>query len=221
VPVLVDNTFATPVLQNPAAHGAALVLHSATKYLGGHGDVVGGVVCCSEEWARRLRRVRALTGGIMHPLAAYLVHRGLPTLPFRVLAAQERAQVLAERLAGHPTVTRVLYPGLPGADPAEVLGRQQRGPGAMLAFEVAGGIEAAARVLEAVRLVTPAVSLGSTDTLIEHPAGLTHRLVDEQVREAAGITPGLLRLSVGLEDADDLWTDLAAALGRAALTTAA
>jgi methionine-gamma-lyase len=219
--VLVDNTFATPVLQNPAAHGAALVLHSATKYLGGHGDVVGGVVCCSEDWARRLRRVRILTGGIMHPLAAYLLHRGLPTLPFRVLAAQERAAALAERLAGHQAVTRVLYPGLPGGDPAGLVGRQQRGPGAIISFEVAGGVEAAARVMDAVRLITPAVSLGSTDTLIEHPAGLTHRLVDPDALEAAGITPGLLRVSVGLEDAGDLWTDLSAALGRAVLTSAA
>jgi methionine-gamma-lyase len=219
--VLVDNTFATPVLQNPAAHGAALVLHSATKYLGGHGDVVGGVVCCPEDWARRLRQVRILTGGIMHPLAAYLLHRGLPTLPFRVQAAQERAAVLAERLTAHPAVTRVLYPGLPGGDPAGLIGRQQRGPGAILSFEVAGGIEAAARVMGAVRLITPAVSLGSTDTLIQHPAGLTHRLVDPDALDAAGITPGLLRVSVGLEDADDLWADLSAALGRAVLTSAA
>jgi len=221
VPVLVDNTFATPVLQNPAAHGATLVLHSVTKYLGGHGDVIGGIVCGSEEWACRLRRVRSATGGILHPLAAFLAHRGLPTLPLRVQAAQERAQLLAERLAGHRAVTRVLYPGLPGGDPSGLLGRQQRGPGAMLAFEVAGGFDAAARVLESVRLITPAVSLGTTDTLIEHPAGLTHRGVGPEALEAAGITPGLLRLSVGVEDAGDLWDDLAAALGRAALTTAA
>ncbi len=220
VPVLVDNTFATPVLQRPASLGAALVLHSATKYLGGHGDVVGGVVCCSEEWAQRLRRVRALTGGIMHPLAGYLLHRGLPTLSFRVLAAQERAQVLAGRLAEHPAVTRVLYPGLEGGDPTGLLGRQQDGPGAILSFEV-DGLDAAARVMGAVRLITPAVSLGSTDTLIQHPAGLTHRLVDPAAREAAGITPGLLRLSVGLECAEDLWADLSAALGRSALSSAA
>lgn len=212
VAVLVDNTFATPVLQNPARHGATLVVHSATKYLGGHGDVVGGVVATSETWARRLRRVRILTGALMHPLAAYLLLRGLPTLPMRVHAAQERATVLAARLGAHPAVTRVFYPGLPGADPHGLLGTQMSGPGAMLAFEVAGGHDAAARVMRAVRLVTPAVSLGSTDSLIEHPAGLTHRLVDPAVRIAAGITPGLLRLSVGLEDADDLWLDLERAL---------
>jgi methionine-gamma-lyase len=212
VPVLVDNTFATPILQNPAAHGAALVLHSATKYLGGHGDVVGGVVATTEEWARRLRRVRILTGAIMHPLAAYFLHRGLPTLPLRVEAAQERAAVLAGRLAQHQLVARVLYPGAPGADPEGLLGRQLRGPGAMLSFDVVGGHDAAARVMRAVRLITPAVSLGSTDTLIEHPAGLTHRFVEPEALRNSGVTPGLLRLSVGLEDVDDLWADLAQAL---------
>jgi methionine-gamma-lyase len=212
VPVLVDNTFATPVLQNPARHGAQLVLHSATKFLGGHGDVVGGVVAANEEWAARLRQVRILTGGVLHPFAAYLLHRSLPTLPFRVLEAQQRAAVLAERLAVHPAVTRVLYPR---AD-----GRQLRGPGAVLSFEVRGGRRAAALVMASLRLVTPAVSLGSTDTLIQHPAGLTHRLVDDEAKAAAGITDGLLRLSVGLEDVDDLWADLSAALART-LTAAA
>jgi methionine-gamma-lyase len=204
VPVLVDNTFATPVLQNPARHGAALVLHSATKFLGGHGDVVAGIVATTAEWAARLRQVRIVTGAVLHPFAAYLLHRSLPTLPFRVREAQERAGVLAERLAGHPAVTRVLYPRPDG--------NQLRGPGAVLSFEVAGGHRAAATVMAAVRLITPAVSLGSTDTLIQHPAGLTHRLVDRETRAAAGITDGLLRLSVGLEDPDDLWADLSVAL---------
>jgi methionine-gamma-lyase len=221
VPVLVDNTFATPVLQTPVRHGAALVVHSATKYLGGHGDVVGGVVATSDAWARRLRRVRILTGALMHPFAAYLLLRGLPTLPMRVEAAEERAALLAARLAGHPAVTRVFYPGLPGADPGGLLGPQMAGPGAMLAFEVAGGHDAAARLMRAVRLVTPAVSLGATDSLIEHPAGLTHRLVDPQARLAAGITPGLLRLSVGLEDPTDLWADLEQALAAAGRQLAA
>lgn len=204
VPVLVDNTFATPVLQNPARFGAALVLHSATKFLGGHGDVMGGVVACDEAWATRLRQVRIATGGLLHPLAAYLTLRSLPTLPLRVRAAQAHAQVLAERLSAHPRVRRVLYP--------EANGSQLRGPGAVLAFEVAGGFAAAAAVMESVCLITPAVSLGSTDTLIEHPAGLTHACVDDETKAAAGITDGLLRLSVGLEDADDLWRDLERAL---------
>jgi methionine-gamma-lyase len=221
IPVLVDNTFATPVLQRPARHGASLVVHSATKYLGGHGDVVGGVVATSEAWARRLRRVRILTGALMHPLAAYLLLRGLPTLPMRLEAAQERAGALAARLSTHPSVTRVFYPGLPDSDPGSLIGAQMAGPGAMLSFEVAGGHDAAARLMRAVCLVTPAVSLGSTDTLIEHPAGLTHRLVDPEARLAAGITPGLLRLSVGLEDVEDLWADLEQALATASRRLAA
>ena len=221
VPVLVDNTFATPILQNPAAHGAALVLHSATKYIGGHGDVVGGVVATSEEWARRLRQVRIVTGAILHPLAGYLLLRGLPTLPFRVREAQTRAQVIAERLAAHPSVARVMYPGLPDGDPCGLLGTQMRGPGAIVSFELAGGHDAAARLLRSLRLITPAVSLGSTDSLIQHPAALTHRLVDPAAREQNGITPGLLRLSVGLEHADDLWADLTAALAQPAVASAA
>jgi len=150
--------------------------------------------------------VRILTGALLHPLAAYLLHRSLPTLPFRVREAQERARVLAGLLAEHPAVERVLYP--------EADGIQLRGPGAVLAFEVAGGQASAATVMESVRLVTPAVSLGSTDSLIQHPAGLTHRLVDPAAREAAGVTDGLLRLSVGLEDVHDLWLDLSGALDR-------
>ena len=209
VPVLVDNTFATPILQNPARHGAALTLHSATKFLGGHGDVIAGAVACDAGWATSLRQIRILTGALLHPLAAYLLHRSLPTLPFRVREAQERARVLAGLLAGHPAVERVLYP--------EADGVQLRGPGAVLAFEVTGGRDAAATVMRSVALVTPAVSLGSTDTLIEHPAGLTHRLVDPAAREAAGITEGLLRLSVGLEDVHDLWNDLSGALDRVEL----
>lgn len=207
VPVLVDNTFATPVLQNPALHGAAYVLHSATKFLGGHGDVIAGVVATSCARAARLRQVRILTGALLHPFAAFLLHRSLPTLPVRVRAAQATAGVLAERLTRHPSVVRVLYP--------EADGRQLRGPGAILSFEVSGGFDAAAAVMQALELVTPAVSLGSTDTLIQHPAGLTHRLVDEAVKAELGITDGLLRLSVGLEDADDLWGDLAHALAAA------
>ena len=213
VPVLVDNTFATPILQNPAAHGAEYVLHSATKFLGGHGDVIAGVVATSEARAKGLRQVRILTGAVLHPMAAYLLHRSLPTLPLRVHAAQRTASVLARRLATNGLVERVLYP--------EADGVQLRGPGAVLSFEVSGGLEIAARVMSAVRLVTPAVSLGSTDTLIQHPAALTHRLVDPVAKAELGITDGLLRLSVGLEDAEDLWTDLTHALAAARVRAAA
>jgi methionine-gamma-lyase len=212
-PVLVDNTFATPVLQNPARFGAQLVLHSATKFLGGHGDVVAGVVATDGDWAARLRQVRILTGALLHPFAAYLLHRSLPTLRVRVLGAQERAVELAARLSTHSGVTRLLYPSADGV--------QLRGPGAVLSFEIRGGLPEASRLLGALRVITPAVSLGSTDSLIQHPAGLTHHLVDPAAKAAAGITDGLLRLSVGLEDVEDLWSDLSGALAAAAISEAA
>ncbi len=212
VPVVVDSTFATPILQRPLELGAALSLHSATKFIGGHGDVVAGIVATSEAWAHRLRQVRIATGAILHPLAAFLLHRGLPTLPMRVRRAQETAGELARRLAVHPAVAAVHYPGLPGQDPEGILKRQMKGPGAILAFELAGGHEAARHLLGALNLLTCAVSLGSTDTLIEHPAGLTHRLVEPHRRAECGISEGLLRVSVGLEDVEDLWADLEPAL---------
>jgi len=208
VPVVVDSTFATPVLQRPLELGATLVLHSATKFIGGHGDVVAGVVAGGDAWARRLRQVRIATGAILHPMAAFLLHRGLPTLPMRVERAQATASELARRLAAHRTVSRVRYPGLAGEDPTGIVGRQMKGPGAILAFEVATGHEGARRLLQAVQTITSAVSLGSTDTLIQHPAGLTHRLVDPECKRHCGISEGLLRLSVGLESVDDLWADL-------------
>lgn len=207
VPVLVDNTFATPILQNPLDHGAALSLHSATKYLGGHGDVMGGVIACSEAHAARLRPIRAITGAILHPLAAYLLHRGLTTLPLRVRAQQESARTIAQWLNQHPAVTEVFYPGLRD-DPAGVLGGQMSGPGAMLAIRLAGGGAAAEAVTGAVRIFTHAVSLGGVDSLIENPAALTHRPVAGDAKPDAGI----LRLSIGLEDAADLIADLEQAL---------
>ncbi|MGX5695067.1 trans-sulfuration enzyme family protein [Agromyces soli] len=215
VPLLVDNTFATPVLQRPIEHGARLVLHSATKYLGGHGDVMGGVVAGDREWVERLRRVRALTGGLLHPFAAYLLHRGLRTLPLRVRAQQQTAQLLAERLEGHPALTAVHYPGLPGGDPQGLIGRQQSGGGSIIALELAGGFGAAARFTESCELVTHAVSLGGVDSLVQHPASLTHRPVAGEAKPAAGI----VRLSIGLEHVDDLTADLERALDLAALET--
>ncbi|MFF0145105.1 cystathionine gamma-synthase [Amycolatopsis sulphurea] len=194
VPVLADNTFATPVLQRPGQHGAQLVLHSATKFLGGHGDVMGGVVACGAEEAARLRGLRFATGGVLHPLAGYLLLRGLSTLPLRVKAASATAAGLVERLATHPAVHAVHYPKLGGP---------------LVSFAVTGDPHA---VIGAVRLITPAVSLGSVDTLIQHPASLTHRMVAEDDRTGSGITGGLLRLSVGLEDIEDLWLDLDQAL---------
>ena len=215
VPVLVDNTFATPVLQRPLAHGATLVVHSATKFLGGHGDIMGGVVATHEEWAHRLRQVRILTGAVLYPMAGYMLHRGLQTLPVRVERAQATAQWLASRLADHPAMKNVLYPGLATGDPQRLVGRQMKGPGSLISFEVEGGYEVAARITKEVRMLTPAVSLGSVDSLIEHPAGLTHRTVDPEIRRQFGITDGLLRISVGLEAPEDLWEDLEGAIERA------
>lgn len=213
VPVAVDSTFATPVLQRPIELGATYVWHSATKFLGGHGDVIAGVICCDEARAAPLRTMRAATGALLHPLAAYLLHRGLPTLKLRVEAAQANAQVLAQRLAEHPAVAKVHYPGLADAPNAHLVGAQMSGPGSLMAFEMRGGHDAAAQVMAKVQVMTSAVSLGSVDTLIQHPAGLTHRMVPDDVKLATGITPGLLRLSVGIEDVEDLWDDLVQAMG--------
>jgi cystathionine beta-lyase/cystathionine gamma-synthase len=145
-------------------------------------------------------------------MAAYTLHRGLQTLSVRVRAAQTNARVLARRLQEHPAVKRVLYPGIPGCDPRGVVGRQMSGPGSMIALDLKDGYEGASGLMANVRLITPAVSLGSCDTLIQHPAGLTHRIVDAAAREDGGIGPGLVRISVGIEDVEDLWEDLELAL---------
>lgn len=210
VPVMVDATFATPVLLRPLAHGATLVMHSATKALSGHGDVLAGVVSSNDqEWIRGLRQIRLLTGSVLHPMAAFLLHRGLQTLPVRVRAAQANAQVIASRLAEHPLVAKVYYPGLPGGDTHGVMPKQMHGPGGVLAFElVTEHPDAPAQFMAALKLIVPAVSLGSTDTLIQHPASLTHRVVDSSVRAEHGISAQLMRMSIGIEQVDDLWNDM-------------
>ncbi|GLX01416.1 aminotransferase class I/II-fold pyridoxal phosphate-dependent enzyme [Microtetraspora sp. NBRC 16547] len=207
VPVLVDNTFATPILQNPVDFGASMVLHSATKYLGGHGDVIAGVIACDQEQAAALRRVRAITGALLHPLGAYLLHRGLATLPIRVRAQQANAQRIAAWLSTHPSVSRVHYPGI-AEDPRGLLNRQMKGTGAMISIDLRGGLEQARHLTSAVRLFTHAVSLGGVDSLIQHPASLTHRPVTPDARPS----DGLVRLSIGLEDHEDLMADLDQAL---------
>lgn len=208
VPVLVDNTFATPVLQQPARHGARIVLHSATKFLGGHGDLMGGVVAADDEWLHKIRPVRALTGALLYPLAGYQFHRGLQTLPVRVRAQQESAARLAVWLDAHPVIERVYYPGLPGQDPQGLIGRQMAGPGSIVAFEPRGGGAAAESLVTRLRLITHAVSLGGVDTLIQDPHALTHRFVEDTARPDAAV----LRISVGLEHLDDLTADLDQAL---------
>lgn len=211
VPVLVDNTFATPILQNPIELGATMSLHSATKYIGGHGDAMGGVIACSEGTAASLRRVRAITGALLHPQGAYLLHRGLATLPVRVRAQQENARRVAAWLGNHPAVEKVYFPGSDG-DSRGLLQHQMRGPGAMVSVTLRGGFEAANRLTSGVRMFTHAVSLGGVDSLIQHPAALTHRPVAPEARPSAN----LVRLSIGLESVADLLADLDQALAPAA-----
>lgn len=215
VPVLVDNTFATPLLQNPLDLGAAMSLHSATKYIGGHGDVIAGVIACSEQTAEALRRVRAITGAVLHPLGAYLLHRGLATLPVRLHAQQENARSVVARLQDNPAIAQVLYPEL--SDARGLVGRQMRGGGAMIAIRLAGGYAAAEALTGAVRLFTHAVSLGGVDSLIQHPAALTHRPVAPEARPGADV----VRLSIGLENPADLLADLEQALAKASATASA
>jgi len=169
-------------------------------------------VCCNEKHAATLRQVRAATGGLLHPLGAYLLHRGLPTLQLRVERAQANAQILAQRLRAHPRVERVMYPGLDNVKNSHLRHTQMRGPGSLMSFDVKGGYGEAVQMLKALSLMTVAVSLGSVDTLIQHPAGLTHRVVAAEDLQRMGIGPGTLRLSVGIEDVEDLWRDLECAL---------
>ena len=210
----VDNTFLSPVLQNPLQLGADLVVHSTTKYINGHSDVVGGAVVCKDEalheklawWANAL----GITGA---PFDSWLTLRGLRTLHARMQYHQQNAQQLAELLASHPAVRVVHYPGLPSHPDHELALRQQRGAGGMLSFELRDPAAVPA-FLDGLRCFTLAESLGGVESLIAHPATMTHASMTAEVRERAGITAGLLRLSVGIESVEDLAADLAAALQR-------
>ncbi len=211
--LVVDNTFMSPILQKPFRFGADIVLHSVTKFLNGHSDVVGGVlVFRDEELMKKVRGVRHYLGGTMDPHQAWLVHRGVKTLAMRVRTAQENAGALAELLAHHPAVEWVRYPGLPGHPQADLIARQMAGPGSLISFELKGGVEAGRKVLGSVELPALAVSLGGVESLIQHPASMTHAAVKRQDRLAAGITDGLVRLAVGCEDREDLIADLRQAL---------
>lgn len=209
VTVIVDATFTTPYLLSALGHGVDLVVHSATKYLGGHSDVTAGVVSGSGEAIARIRHLGIDYGGSLAPLDAWLTIRGIQTLSLRMERICANAMALATFLEGHPGVERVTYPGL-GSHPQHALARSlmRRGSGGMLTFEVAGGVAAGRRVLERVRLASPAASLGGTKTLIVHPASITHTQLPREHREAAGITDGLMRVSVGIEDPEDLIADL-------------
>jgi methionine-gamma-lyase len=211
--LVVDNTFATPLLQRPLELGADIVVHSMTKFLNGHADVVAGIIVTStEEQRARLRKALNHHGGCIDPHQAWLVHRGLRTLGLRVRQAQENAIAIAEFLRQHPAVEWVRYPGSPDYAQRELAERQMEGPGAILCFGVKRGLEGGRKIMEAVNLATLAVSLGGVETLIEHPASMTHASMSTADREAAGITDNLIRLAVGCESTEDLLGDLGRAL---------
>ena len=211
----VDNTFASPYIQRPIEFGADLVMHSMTKYLNGHSDSVGGVVVASRdddiEW---LRFVQNAEGAILGPFDSWLVLRGTKTLALRMERHSSNGLAIAEYLEAHPKVTHVYYPGLATHPQHALAGKQMRGFGGMVAFDL-GSLDAARRVLNAVRLCALAESLGGVETLISHPATMTHASVPADHRAALGITDGLVRISIGIEDIDDLRADLAQALDRA------
>lgn len=215
---VVDNTFATPWFQRPLALGADVVLHSATKYLNGHSDVVAGAVMTDvERVAERLRFVQNAAGAVPSPMDCYLVLRGLKTLPLRMARHAESALRIARWLEDHPQVERVHYPGLASHPQHELAARQMTGFGGMLSFVIRGGLPAARAFLEAVRLFACAESLGGVESLVEHPALMTHASIPAPQRAALGISDGLIRVSVGIEHVEDLLADLergfAAALG--------
>jgi cystathionine gamma-synthase/cystathionine gamma-lyase len=211
--LVVDNTFATPMLQRPLALGAHAVLHSTTKYLNGHSDVVGGIIVTREpELAQRLRFLQNAVGAVPSPFDCYLVLRGLKTLPVRMRRHSETAALLAAFLEAQASVSRVSYPGLM-SHPQYALGQRQMVlPGGMISCELRGGFEAARAVLSATRLFVCAESLGGVESLIEHPASMTHASLPPEARAALGIGEGLIRLSVGLEAEVDLRDDIAHAL---------
>jgi cystathionine gamma-synthase/O-acetylhomoserine (thiol)-lyase len=206
--LLVDNTFASPYACRPIEHGADLVMHSATKYLSGHADVLAGVVVGNRERIDAVRPILVDAGGALAPLAAFLVLRGLPTLALRMERHSETALELAAWLQGQDRVERVYYPGLPSDRGHEVASRQLDVFGGMFAFELAGGREAGRAFLDAMRVAERTASLGAFRTIISHPPSTTHRQLDADALRASGIAPGLLRFSVGLEDVEDLREDL-------------
>ena len=212
--VFVDNTFCTPFIQRPLEHGADVVVHSATKYINGHGDVVAGFVVGKEDFINnvKLQGIKDMTGSVMSAFDAFLIIRGMKTLEVRMKKHCENAMQVAEFLESHPMVEKVYYPGLKSFEYHDLAKKQMDLPGAMISFEVKGGVDGGKTVMNNVKLATLAVSLGDTETLIQHPASMTHSPYTKEEREAAGISDGLIRLSVGLETAEDIISDLKQAL---------
>ena len=214
VRVMVDNTFCTPYLCRPLEFGADIIVHSATKFLNGHGDVIAGFICGSQEYINQVRLVgvKDLTGSVLGPFEAFLINRGIKTLHVRMDRHCENAQKVAEFLEKHPNVESIAYPGLASFPQKALADKYMKQPGSMIAFEVKGGLEAGRKLMNSVHLATLAVSLGVTETLFEHPASMTHSPYTPEERAASDISEGLVRLSVGLEDAEDIIADLKQAL---------
>jgi len=215
IPVCVDNTFCSPYLQKPLDLGADVVLHSMTKFINGHADVVAGmIVPKTEELYKRLRNIMVNLGFNMDPHQAYLVQRGLKTLGIRIDRSQENAAKVADYLNVHPKVDWIKYPGLKSHPQYDLARKQMTGPGSMLSFELKEGIGAGKILMNNVKLALLAVSLGGVETLIQHPASMTHSKLSKEAKEKAGISDGLVRLSVGIEDVDDIIKDLDQALDK-------
>ncbi|MFO7639235.1 MAG: aminotransferase class I/II-fold pyridoxal phosphate-dependent enzyme [bacterium] len=211
----VDNTFMSPILQQPLRLGADIVVHSLTKFLNGHADVIGGAIIVSEEKLyAELRRALNHFGGVLSPIESFLVHRGIKTLALRMRRHCESAQLIAEFLEAHPKVAWVRFPGLPSHPQYELARRQMCGPGGVVSFELKGGLEAGRLMMNSTRLCALAVSLGGVESLIQHPASMTHAGMNRELRCQAGITDGLVRVSVGIEDVEDIRADLAQALAK-------
>ena len=212
--LMIDNTFSPPPIVQPLTLGADIVMHSATKYLGGHGDLVGGVVVSKRELVEKIRKSTIMYGGVFTPFNAWLAIRGMRTLALRVERQCSNADQIAAFLAQHPNVARVYYPGLPGHPQHQLAKKLLTANGAMLAFEVSGGMQGGRTVMSSVQICNFTVSLGEVDTLIIHPASTSHVGLSPENRQALGITDGLLRLSVGIENVDDLIADLDQALNK-------
>ncbi len=213
--VVVDNTFSSPYLQKPLDLGADVVLHSLTKFINGHADIVGGALVAKDpEIYQKLRKTMVYMGGNMDPHQAYLVIRGVKTLSLRVDRAQENAMKVAEFLENHPKVAWVRYPGLKSFPQYDLAKEQMSGPGAMISFELKGGYDAGVTLMNNVHLALLAVSLGGVESLIQHPASMTHAGVPKEAREEAHITEGLVRYAVGIENVDDIIADLDQALAK-------
>ena len=210
--VVVDNTFATPINSNPLALGADLVLHSATKFLGGHADALGGVVCGASELVERIYHYREINGATLHPMAAYLLLRGMKTLHLRVRQQNESALRIARFLNEHPFVEKVFYPGLPGHEHHEIARKQMKGYGGVLSFMLEGGFDSVRRLLPRLRYAHAAANLGAVETVVGPPRTTSHVESSAEEREAMGIPESLIRYSVGIEETEDLIGDLKAAL---------